>query len=116
MRRRTQESEMADLGVIEIRLLGIEDETAVARLAELDTAETPPSPILGAIVDGRLVAAHSLVTRQSIADPFRPTAELLALLAERAKHAGPRGRGRALARRVLERFGGGIPADPEAVR
>lgn len=107
---------MADLGVIEIRLLGIEDDVAVARLAELDTAELPPSPLIGAIVDGRLVAAHSLATRQSIADPFRPTASLRSLLAERAKQARLGGRGRGLLRRLLDRLGGEIPVGQEAVR
>jgi hypothetical protein len=80
---------MADRNTIEIRLLGLEDGAAVARLAELDTADAPPSPLLGAIVEGRLVAARSLANATSIADPFWPTAELLSLLAERAREMSP---------------------------
>jgi hypothetical protein len=64
----------------EIRLLTAEDSAEVARLAELDTASPPRQPLLGAIVKGRLVAAHSLATDESIADPFRPTAEIRHLL------------------------------------
>ena len=72
------------MSAIEIRELGLEDGAAVARLAELDTAEVPSSPLLGGIVQGQLVAARSLVTGESIADPFRQTAEIRSLLAKRA--------------------------------
>jgi hypothetical protein len=84
---------MTDRDKIEIRLLGRADDAAVARLAQLDTASPPDSPLLGAIVDGRLLAAHSLATGESIADPFRHTAEIRTLLAERAgqvrRNGGP---------------------------
>jgi hypothetical protein len=70
---------------IEIRLLAAEDSPELGRLAELDTAEPPPHPVLGGIVAGRLVAAQSLTTHQQIADPFRPTAEIRALLARTAR-------------------------------
>jgi hypothetical protein len=75
---------MIDRETIEIRLLGVGDGAAVARLAELDTADAPASPLLGAIVNGCLLAAHSLTTGASIADPFRHTAEIRSLLEERA--------------------------------
>jgi hypothetical protein len=105
---------MADRNAIEIRLLGLEDGAAVARLAELDTADTPPSPLLGAIVGGRLVAAHSLASAEAIADPFRPTAELLSLLAERAREMSPTRDGGLLGR-LREAVGVEQPA-PGAVR
>jgi hypothetical protein len=75
---------MTNQDTIEIRMLGLEDGAAIRRLAEVDTATTPPAPLLGGIVDGRLVAAHSLASGESIADPFRRTAEIRSLLAERA--------------------------------
>ena len=75
---------MTDQDTIEIRMLGLEDGAAIRRLAEVDTASTPPAPLLGGIVDGRLVAAHSLASGESIADPFRRTAEVRSLLAKRA--------------------------------
>jgi hypothetical protein len=74
-----------DSNAIQIRLLGPEDSTELTRLVELDTADSPSLPVLGGIVDGRLVAAHSLATDQSIADPFLPTAEVRSLLARRVR-------------------------------
>jgi len=67
---------------IEIRLLNGEDTQQLVRLAERDTAEIPSEPVLGGIVDGELVAAHSIGSGESVADPFRPTAEIRELLAE----------------------------------
>jgi hypothetical protein len=69
----------------EIRYLGTDDSQELARLAELDTASPLHTPVLGAIVDGRLLAAHSLATGESIADPFSRTSELRSTLAQRAR-------------------------------
>jgi hypothetical protein len=99
-----EEREMTDGATIEIRLLGLEDGAALARLAELDTSEPPPFPVLGGIVDGRLVAALSLSTRHSIADPFRHTAEIRSLLAKRARQLRE-GRGHRLFARLRGRLG-----------
>jgi hypothetical protein len=99
---------MVDQAAIEIRLLGLEDGAALARLAELDTTDPPPSPLLGGIVDSRLVAAHSLETGQSIADPFQPTAGIRSLLAERAAQLRGRGRHRRRLRRLRRRLRGDI--------
>ena len=87
---------------VEIRLLAATDAAELTRLAELDTTVPPRSPLLGGMVDGRLVAAHSLATGESIADPFRPTADVVGLLqlhAGRTSHAG-RSRGRVRAPRL----------------
>jgi hypothetical protein len=102
---------MTDRNAIEIRLLGLEDGAALARLAELDTADPPPTPVLGGILDGRLVAAHSLATGESIADPFLPTADVRALLASRA-HKLPHHRGRGLLSRLGRRLRGESAAQP----
>jgi hypothetical protein len=107
---------MVDRDTIEIRLLGIADGAALARLAELDTADAPPTPLIGGIVDGRLVAAHSLATGESIADPFQPTAEIRSLLARRARQLRRRDRGPGLLRRLRRRLGAGLPAGRGAVR
>jgi hypothetical protein len=101
----TREHEMAHTNAIEIRLLGPQDGGAVARLAQLDSADAPPAPLLGGIADGRLVAAHSVATGQSIADPFRHTAGIRSLLAERAAQLRG-GRGRGLLNRLRERLSG----------
>jgi hypothetical protein len=104
---------MTNRSEIEIRLLGLEDGAAVARLAELDTAAVPPTPLIGGIVEGRLVAARSLASGESVADPFRRTSEIRSLLAQRARQLkGGRGRGllsrirRRLARDVTPRLSG----------
>jgi hypothetical protein len=57
------------------------DGPALNRLATLDSAKTPAGQVLLAEVDGELRAAVSLETGQAVADPFRPTADLVALLA-----------------------------------
>jgi hypothetical protein len=67
-----------------------DDAEAIARLAALDSAELPPPPILLADVDGELSAALSLADGTVVADPFRPTAELVELLRARARQlTGP---------------------------
>jgi hypothetical protein len=65
-----------------------DDDASLVRLAELDSAERlPPMPILLAEVDGELRAALSLADGGAIADPFFPTAHLVALLRAHAKGA-----------------------------
>ena len=79
---------------IAIRQLGPDDMVAVEQLAQLDSAGVPAGHLLGAMVDGRLVAAASVETGRSIADPFVPSDELRVLLAERVSQLRGRGRGR----------------------
>ena len=74
----------APLAGVTIRRLGPEDRPAVQRLADLDGAHVPDGPLLGAEVEGRLLAATSLSRGGTIADPFSRTAELRALLELRA--------------------------------
>jgi len=71
-----------DLAII-IRLAATNDAPALARLAALDSRRVPPGRLLVAQVDGELWAATSS-TGAVIADPFRPTADLVALLTLRA--------------------------------
>jgi hypothetical protein len=56
------------------------DAPALAWLAERD--EQPPlrAPVLIAEVDGRPAAALSLADGRAVADPFRPTARLVAFM------------------------------------
>ena len=73
-----------------IRMAVPADAAALSRLAELDSAPAPmPVPMLVAEVDGELGAALPLNGGRAFADPFRPTAELVAILAERARHLAP---------------------------
>lgn len=72
---------------VTIRLAGPADSEALARVAERDSRAVPPGPHLVAIRDAGIVAALSLRTGEVIADPFRPTAELVELLRFRARGA-----------------------------
>ena len=61
------------------------DGPALRRLAALDSAELPAGELLIAEADDAVVAAMSLQTGEKVADPFRRTAEVVDLLAYRAK-------------------------------
>jgi hypothetical protein len=56
------------------------DGAALGRLAGLDSARVPAGDLIVAETDGTLVAAHSPEARATIADPFRPTADVVRLL------------------------------------
>ena len=56
------------------------DESALARLASLDSASPPRGPALIAEADSRMLAALPLGAGRAIADPFEPTADLVGLL------------------------------------
>jgi hypothetical protein len=61
------------------------DAAALGRFATLDCAPTPAGQVLLAEVEGELRAVVSVETGAAVADPFRPTADLVDLLAARAK-------------------------------
>jgi hypothetical protein len=66
------------------------DGPALTALAALDSATVPAGSLLVAEADGDLVAALSPASGARIADPFRPTRDVVALLELRARrgHAG----------------------------
>ncbi|HEY4825300.1 MAG TPA: hypothetical protein VIH85_00970 [Solirubrobacteraceae bacterium] len=72
-----------------IRFAHPDDAEALAGLASLDEDSVPPEPVLLAEVDGELWAALSLSTHSHVADPFRPSGELLDLLRHRAQQLCP---------------------------
>lgn len=93
-------------GGIVIRRSRAGDHSAVARLARLDSKPVPAGPLLVAEVDGELEAALPVLGGPAVANPFRPTAHLVSLLALRARQLAvlhP-------ARRVHELGHGGQPA------
>jgi hypothetical protein len=56
------------------------DRDVLRRLAQLDSTQVPPAPLLVAEIDGQPVAAISLATGESFADPFSRTEDVRALL------------------------------------
>ena len=69
---------------IRIREATDADRPALERLAALDSRKLPRGRLLVAEVDGELRAALSLDEATFVADPFEPTADVVALLSMRA--------------------------------
>lgn len=98
---------------ITIRRLGPGDETAIERLVQLDSGRRPEGALMGVEVEGQLLAAGSIESGKSVADPFVRTAELRALLEVRIaqmKGLGARRNGRLRHRRNRSR--GTLAASP----
>ena len=77
-----------------IRLAREDDRASLASLAQLDSGRAPAHPVLLAEADGGVVAALSLLDGTAVADPFRPTADVVDLLRVRASAAGTGDRAR----------------------
>src|SRR3954469_18859755 len=73
-----------DLDAVTIRRAGANDEGALRHLADLDSTRVPDGPVLMAEIDGAPVAAISVLSGESFADPFVPPQELRRLLGWRA--------------------------------
>ena len=87
-----EHAELAE--ALSIREASIADAAALDALAELDSAHAPRGRVLVAEVDGAVVAALPLDGGRAIADPFRHTAEAVALLEARAAQLRGRRGGR----------------------
>ena len=70
---------------VTIRLAGTWEGAALAQLAELDSATTPPEPVLVAELAGEVLAAISLTDGTLVANPFRYTADVVELLRARER-------------------------------
>jgi hypothetical protein len=81
------------------------DGPALARLAALDSAMVPAGEKLVAEADGALIAARSLGTGEVIADPFRLSADVVALLTLHGRSVESRRSRRGLAERMGLRAG-----------
>jgi hypothetical protein len=69
---------------VTIRRACSDDEGALRRLADLDSTRVPDGPVLMAEIGGAPVAAISVLSGESFADPFVLTLELRRLLELRA--------------------------------
>jgi hypothetical protein len=85
-----------------IRPADLADLSGLDRLAALDSASPPTGDVLVAEVGGELWAAVEVETGAAIADPFRPSGELVTLLRHHAR--GGTSEKRALGRRLLPRL------------
>jgi hypothetical protein len=87
---------------VTIRRAGADDRVALSLLAMLDSAPRLRGPVLIAESEGLVLAAISLEDGRVVADPFFPTADLVALLRARAERveATVKPRRRLLARRL----------------
>ena len=81
--------------VLTIRLATTADAAALLDLAALDCAPAPCAPVLLAEVAGRAVAACSLTDGRVVADPFVPTAAVVATLRSHAAATSDGARGAA---------------------
>jgi len=79
---------------VTVRLADSADQNALVRLATLDSAAVPPSPIVVAETGGELVAAVAIDDSATIADPFQRTAALVQMLKLRAVQLRSEGPGR----------------------
>jgi hypothetical protein len=73
------------LMALKIRQADPVDEAAIARLAQLDSAEAPSGELLVAESGDELVAALPVAGGRPVADPFTRTAEAVELLRLRAR-------------------------------
>jgi hypothetical protein len=67
-------------GPVTIRAARAVDGAALRRIAQRDSRAIPNGELLIAEVNGEAQAAIALATGEVIADPFRPTAELVRML------------------------------------
>jgi hypothetical protein len=90
-RTEPREATMTD-NALTIRRADLADLAALDRLAALDSASPPTGEALVAEVGGELWAALEISTGATIADPFRPSGELVDLLRQHATgHTRDRG-------------------------
>ena len=78
------QDELQKMTGVTIRRLGDADGPAVSRLVQLDSADVPEGQLLGAEIEGELVAVTPISGGKTVADPFSRTDELRALLELRA--------------------------------
>jgi hypothetical protein len=77
MRRLLGPVQQPAAGPATLRYAGPEDADALVRLAELDSSRPPRGLVLVAEVAGEPWAAVSVDDGHAVADPFRPTGELV---------------------------------------
>lgn len=87
-------------GPVTLRMAREGERAAIALIAELDSAAPPRQPLLAAESGGELVAAISLHDGAVVANPFRPTADVVELLRARERQLRSASRRRGLRGRI----------------
>jgi hypothetical protein len=90
-----------------------DDAATLARLAQLDSSRPLTGRIVLAERSGRVLAALATSDGRMIADPFAPTADLVALLRMHAADTATHGAGR---RELLRRRGANLRRPPALAR
>jgi hypothetical protein len=75
----------ANVATLRIRQARPADAAALERLAALDSSQVPAGDVLLAEVGDELWAAYSLEDGHHIADPLRPSANAVLMLAQRGR-------------------------------
>jgi hypothetical protein len=70
---------------VAVRLARPEDESAIRRIASLDGKKAPEGRVLVAEADREVIAALAINGGQAVADPFRWTSDVVALMEVRAE-------------------------------
>ena len=99
---------------ITIRSLDGAYRDALVRLAERDSSSAPKGPeVLGALVEGELIAATSVAGGDTVADPFTHSARARALVESRAAEIRGASRGGGRFKRLLgRRSRAALPSSP----
>jgi tRNA A37 threonylcarbamoyltransferase TsaD len=96
-----------------IRIATADDEPALRRLAEIDSQDPlTDGPVLIGAVNGKPEAAMSLAGGRAVANPFVPTAHLLAHLRMRAGALGAYERTPSLTARLRAALSGAVLSRP----
>jgi len=83
--KRSTSSRVSGYDSVAVRLAGAEDEAAICRIASLDGKKAPQGRVLVAEADNEVIAALPIGGGEAVADPFRWTSDVVALMEMRAE-------------------------------
>ena len=83
--KRSTSSRMGGYDSVAVRLARPEDESAIRRIALLDGKKAPEGRLLVAEADREIIAALAIAGGHAVADPFRWTSDVVALMEMRAE-------------------------------
>jgi hypothetical protein len=83
--KRYTSSRLGGYDSVAVRLARPEDEAAIQRIAALDGKEAPTGRVLVAEADREVIAALAVHSGIAVADPFRWTSDVVALMEMRAE-------------------------------